>query len=59
MKRFAIRDNTCPKPIKPRVFDFVITDEGEKKIEVKDGKVIKSILLEDVQKQIDEFTMQV
>lgn len=59
MKRFAIRDNTCTKPVKPRIFDLIITDEGERKLEVKDGKVTKSILLDDVQKQIDEFSKQV
>lgn len=55
MKRFPIRDSSCPSKNKTRIFDLLISDTGEKRIEVKDGKVLKSILLEDAERQIAEI----
>lgn len=52
MKRYNIRDNRGSGPIKTRVIDFIINDDGTCELEVKDGKMKKRILYEDFQQQI-------
>ena len=39
MKRYNIRDNRGSGPIKTRVIDFIINDDGTCELEVKDGKM--------------------
>lgn len=38
MRRYPIRNPDSPKPVKPRVFDFVVEDDNEIYIEVKPPK---------------------
>lgn len=57
-KRQAIRDSRSVGKIKTRIFDLVIPDGEEPQIEVKDGKMIKRILLSDMEKQISDFTKE-
>lgn len=52
MKRVPIRNHRSPKDVKPRVFDALIEDDGDVKLEVKQGKVSETIPLADVLKQI-------
>ena len=52
MKRISIRDNRSRK--KPRIFNYIKTEDGTELIEVKDNKVIKSIYLDDLLRQIKE-----
>lgn len=52
MKRYNIRDSRASGPVKPRIFDLIINDDGSRELEVKDGKVKKRILYEDFQQQI-------
>ena len=52
MIRADIRDNRSPLPVKPRVLDLIIKEDGLHELEVKDGKVKKTILLTDLQNQI-------
>ena len=51
MRRVPIRDSRCSKKTKTRVMDFIENDDGSYELEVKDGSVTKSILLEDFKKQ--------
>ena len=55
MERFKIRDSRSDRKIKPRNMDLIVNDNGEKEIEVKDGKYTKTILLDDFRRQIDEI----
>lgn len=55
MKRSSIRDSRSEKKIKPRVMDYIKCDNGEEILEVKDGNVKKTILLQDFEKQIAEL----
>lgn len=55
MDRFEIRDSRSDRKIKPRIMDLIVNDNGEKEIEVKDGKQTKTILLEDFRRQVDEI----
>ena len=52
MKRVYIRDNRSRK--KPRILDYIKTEDGTELIETKDDKVLKTILLEDFLSQIEE-----
>lgn len=52
MKRVIIRDNRSRK--KPRILDYIKTEDGTELIETKDDKVLKTILLEDFLSQIEE-----
>lgn len=52
MKRVSIRDNRSRR--KPRIFDYIKTEDGTELIEVKDNKGIKSICLDDLLRQITE-----
>lgn len=52
MKRYNIRDNRVSGPVKTRVCDLIINDDGSRELEVKDGKVRKRILYEDFTKQV-------
>ena len=54
MKRVYIRDNRSRNRVKPRVLDYIQTEDGTELIETKDDKTIKSILLDDFLKQIEE-----
>jgi len=53
--RKSIRDSRSEKKIKPRIMDYVKQDNGEEILELKDGNVIKTILLQDFEKQIAEM----
>ena len=55
MDRFEIRDSRSDRKIKPRIMDLIVNDNGEKEIEVKDGKHTKTILLDDFRRQVDEI----
>ena len=59
MKRGTIRDNRSERRVKPRVMDYIRDDNGQEILEVKDGNVKKTILLSDLQKQIDELRQNV
>ena len=52
MYRKFIKDHRTLKA--PRVFDYVREDDGTEMIEIKIGSVIKTILLQDMEKQIRE-----
>lgn len=52
MERYSIRDNRVAGPVKTRVIDFIINDDGSFELEVKDGKMRKRILYEDFKKQV-------
>ena len=52
MKRVYIRDNRSMK--KPRILDYIRTEDGTELIETKDDKVLKTILLDDFLSQIEE-----
>lgn len=52
MKRSSIRDNRSDRKIKPRVMDYIKDDNGDEMLEVKDGNVKKTILLQDFEEQI-------
>ncbi len=54
MKRYMIRDSRDRNPIKTRVFDLIINDDGSHEIEVKDGRYKKRILYEDAKRQVEE-----
>lgn len=53
MTRSSIRDNRSDRKIKPRVMDYIKDDNGDELLEVKDGNVKKTILLQDFEKQIE------
>lgn len=52
MKRVYIRDNR--RSNKPRILDYIKTDDGTELIETKDAKVLKTMLLDDLLNQIEE-----
>ena len=52
MKRVFIRDNRSRK--KPRILDYIKTEDGTELIETKDDKMLKTILLDDFLNQIEE-----
>ena len=52
--RHSIRDRRSSKDVKPRVMDYVCEEDGVELLEMKDGKVLKTILLEDFEAQIAE-----
>lgn len=52
MKRVYIRDNR--RSNKPRILDYIKTDDGTELIETKDDKTLKSIRLDDLLRQIEE-----
>ena len=54
-RRYPIRDNRSKEKVKPRVFDVVIEDDGEMKIEVKGAKGKRAVALSDFKEQISEF----
>lgn len=58
MDRFEIRDSRSKRKIKPRIMDLIVNDNGEKEIEVKDGKQTKTILLDDFRRQVEEIEAQ-
>ena len=55
MTRSSIRDSRSDKKIKPRVMDYIKTDNGQELLEVKDGNTKRTILLEDFVNQIAEL----
>ncbi len=55
MKRGIIRDNRSDRQIKPRIMDYIRNDDGEELLEVKDGSVRKTILLSDLERQIENM----
>lgn len=55
MKRGIIRDNRSNSQIKPRIMDYIRNDDGEELLEVKDGSVRKTILLSDLERQIEDM----
>ena len=55
MTRKAIRDSHSAEDIKPRIMDYVRDDNGREFLEVKDGKVKKTILLDDFKNQLNEY----
>lgn len=59
MDRFEIRDSRSKRRIKPRIMDLIVNDNGEKEIEVKDGKITKTILLDDFNRQVAEIESQI
>ena len=58
MVRFEIRDSRSKQKIKPRIMDLIVNDDGDKEIEVKDGKMRKTILLDDFKRQVEEIELQ-
>lgn len=52
MVRGNIRDNRSSREIKPRIMDYIKNDQGEELLEVKDGKLRRTILLTDLEQQI-------
>ena len=55
MVRGLIRDNRSDRKVKPRVMDYIKTDQGEELLEVKDGNCKKTILLKDLEQQIAQL----
>ena len=55
MKRGIIRENRSDNQIKPRIMDYIRNDDGEELLEVKDGNVRKTILLSDLERQIEDM----
>lgn len=55
MKRGIIRDNRSDNKVKPRIMDYIKNDDGEELLEVKDGNIRKTILLSDLEKQIEDM----
>lgn len=55
MTRGSIRDNHSDKKVKPRVMDYVKKDDGKEYLEVKDGNVLKTIEMDDFERQIKEL----
>ena len=55
MKRCSIRDSRAPGPVKTRVLDYIINDDGSRELEIKKGKVIERISYDDFRKQIADF----
>lgn len=54
MQRIEIRNRNSNRPMKPRVFDALIDDDGEILFESKVNKHLEVISLIDVMKQIEE-----
>ncbi len=54
MQRIEIRNRNSNRPMKPRVFDALIDDDGEIFFESKVNKHLEVISLIDVMKQIEE-----
>jgi len=52
LKRDPIRDNRSTDKIKPRVMDYIRNENGEEFLEVKDGRLKRTILLDDFENQI-------
>lgn len=59
MQRYNIRDSRASGPVKTRVIDLIVNDDGSCELEVKDGKVKKRILYEDFQKQVAAVTRNI
>lgn len=57
MERFLIRNISSPKENKPRLFDFLVDDDGKTYFEVKLKKTCEKILLSDVFAQIPQEMM--
>ena len=55
MKSGIIRDYRSVNHIKPRIMDYIRYDDGEELLEVKDGNVRKTILLSDLERQIEDM----
>lgn len=54
MKRVFIRDNRSRNRVKPRILDYVRTEDGTELIETKDDRTTKTILLDDFLNQLEE-----
>ena len=54
MRRIPIRDTQSLEKIKPRVLDYIQTDDGTELIETKDNKTKKTMLLTDFLGQIEK-----
>jgi hypothetical protein len=55
MVRENVRDIRSSKRVKPRIMDYIRTDDGVEYLEIKDGHQCKTILLKDVEEQIKRF----
>ena len=54
VRRIPIRDSRSKEPVKPRILDYVRTDDGTEMIETKDKNTKKTILLDDFLGQIEK-----
>ena len=54
MKRVQIRSMHCGGYNKSRVFDYILDENGEELLEIKNGKQTVMVSLSDVTKQIEE-----
>ncbi len=52
--RLSIRDRNSSKSIKPRIMDYVRDENGKEILEFKEGRIFKTIVLQDFLEQITE-----
>lgn len=58
-RHFPIRNIRSEGPSKPRICDFVITDDGGQMIEFKDRNVRRQILWQDLKAQVEKVQAEI
>lgn len=53
--RLSIRDRSSNQKIKPRIMDYVRDESGKEILELKEGRVYKTIILQDFMDQLNEY----
>ena len=53
--RLSIRDRSSKQKIKPRIMDYVRDESGKEILEFKEGRVYKTIILQDFMDQLNEY----
>ncbi len=52
--RLSIRDRSSKQKVKPRIMDYVRDESGKEILEFKEGRVYKTIILQDFMDQLNE-----
>lgn len=52
--RLSIRDRSSKQKVKPRIMDYVRDERGKEILEFKEGRVYKTIILQDFMDQLNE-----
>lgn len=52
--RLSIRDRSSKQKVKPRIMDYVRDESGKEILEFKEGRVYRTIILQDFMDQINE-----